>query len=86
MQRAGGSFLLWKALERYGPRHADVNPSRKVHCEHQRRYTRAPHSQLRVAQAEKGGKKKRGLYVLLGTEKKKIVQKTNGGCALMGGS
>ena len=49
-------------------------------------YTRAPHSQLRVAQAEKGGKKKRGLYVLLGTEKTKIVQKTNGGCALMGGS
>ena len=28
--------------------------------------TRAPHSQLRVAQAEKGRKKKRGLYVLLG--------------------
>ena len=49
-------------------------------------YTRAPHSQLRVAQAEKEKKKKRGLYVLLGTEKKKIVQKTNGGCALMGGS
>ena len=48
--------------------------------------TRAPHSQLRVAQAEKGKKKKRGLYVLLGTEKTKIVQKTNGGCALMGGS
>ena len=48
--------------------------------------TRAPHSQLRVARAEQGKKKKRGLYVLLGTEKKKIEQKTNGGCALMGGS
>ena len=36
MQRAAGPVLLWKHLERYGPRHADVNPSRKVHCEHQR--------------------------------------------------
>ena len=44
MQRAGGSFLLWKALERYGPRHADVNPSREVLCEHQRRYALCPWS------------------------------------------
>ena len=44
MQRAAGPVLLWKHLERYGPRHADVNPSRKVHCEHQRRYALCPWS------------------------------------------
>ena len=38
------TVLLWKHLERYGPRHADVNPSRKVHCEHQRRYALCPWS------------------------------------------
>ena len=58
------------------------------HANQERRalHTRAPHSQLRVARAEQGKKKKRGLYVLLGTEKEKIEQKTNGGCALMCGS
>ena len=45
--------------------------------------TRAPHAQKRVARAEQGKKKTRGLYVLLGTEKKKKEQKANGGCALM---
>ena len=33
MQRAAGPVLLRKHLERYGPRHADVNPSRRVHCD-----------------------------------------------------